>query len=238
MSLELRNYMVEALAKGSSKTDILETLLSAGWSELLISKTLEEFAGVDAQQIPVPAPTVAGQNLTIELCLYFILIMTLSMSAWELAQLLPTLIVQSGTLLWDDLNHLSNPQLWSAASLLINVPAFAYLDRMILKLVTTCPKKRQSPIRQVAFFIILSISIIAALFNLISILYNTLKSDFSFAFSHHLQVLGITFLIIVYCFSNMLSDDIQLIIPNPLRSRGAKDKLPPLLTWLRSVWPL
>ncbi|HEY9746943.1 MAG TPA: DUF5671 domain-containing protein [Oculatellaceae cyanobacterium] len=210
MSLELRHYVKEALGRGASKEAILETLSRSGWSEQVIRKTLEQFCGVDAQGVPIPAPRMQAHQIARDCFVYLLSFVTLCMSAIAL-----------GALLFELINHAipdpasrhawvgrANSISWAIAQLVVTLPCYLGLLRLIQLEIAKHPEKRESLIRKLIIYAILGITAVIGLGDLISTLTHFLQGELTWRFlAKAFVVMGISLVIFIYYLSEMRQDD-------------------------------
>lgn len=209
MSLELKQYIKEALGKGASRPMLEQTLSQSGWSDGVIQKTLDQFVGVDANGVPIPAPRMQAHQIARDLFVYMLILVTLSMNSFAL-----------GCLLFDLTNHyVPDPATshtyywgrsinWAIAQLVVAFPVFSLLTRMVQRDVINHPEKRESLIRKLLIYLILGITAVVGLGDLISTLTTFLQGELTLRFTAKaLVVLGIALLIFIYYLFEMRRDD-------------------------------
>lgn len=209
MSLELKQYIKEALGRGANRDALIRTLSQSGWSEGVIQKTLDQFVGVDDYGVPIPAPRMQAHQIARDLFIYLLVLVTLSMNALAL-----------GGLLFDLINHYLPDAAggyndywgrninWAIAQLIVAFPVFSLLTRLIQRDVTQHPEKRESLIRKLLIYFILGLTAIVGLGDLVSTLTTFLQGELTLRFMlKALVVLGISLLIFVYYLYEMRRDD-------------------------------
>jgi hypothetical protein len=209
MSLELKQYIKEALGRGASRETLQMTLTQAGWSEGVVQKTLDQFAGVDAQGVPIPAPRMQAHQIARDLFIYLLILVTLSMSGFAL-----------GGLLFELINHyILDPSIsvrynkswdinWAIAQLVVAFPVFSLLSGFIQKDIYHHPEKRESLIRKLLIYFILGLTAIIGLGDLVSTLTTFLQGEITLRFiAKALVVLGISSIIFIYYLCEMRRDD-------------------------------
>jgi hypothetical protein len=210
MSLELRNYVKEALGKGATKAAILTTLTESGWAESVIQKTLEQFSGVDAQGVPIPAPRMQAHQIAKDWFVYVLALVTLTMNAYALGALLFNLIDHAiadpaARNSWDYGTASIN---WAIAQLLITLPVYLKIQGVIQADIMQHPEKRESLIRKLLIYAILGITVLVGLGDAIGILNNFLSGELTLRFiAKAFVVLGLALLIFFYYLSEMRKDD-------------------------------
>lgn len=210
MSLELKQYIKDSLSRGASRDEIEQTLGQSGWSDGVIQKTLDQFVGVDAQGVPIPAPRMQAHQIARDLFIYMLILVTLSMNACALGGLLFELInryiPEAGRL--SHYYGYGGGINWAIAQLIVAFPAFTLLTRLVQKDVSQHPEKRESLIRKLLIYFILGITAVVSLGDLVSTLTTYLQGDVTLRFLlKALVVLGISLLIFIYYLFEMRRDD-------------------------------
>lgn len=205
MSLELKQYIREALTSGASLEEVVDTLTGAGWAEPVVRKTLEQFAGVDSRQVPIPAPRMQAHQLARDLFVYILILMTLTSTALALGHLLFDLINQS---FHENRYGYGDASLGSMALLIVTFPVFSLLSLFVQKDIAQFPQKRESIIRKLLIYTILAVTVIITLSDLTLVLHGFLKGDLSTPFLlRSAVVIGIALLIFANYFVEMKQDD-------------------------------
>jgi len=208
MSKELKTYIETALTKGVSKEQISETLTGSGWSKEVIYKMLGDYSGVDSMGIPVPAPKMQAHQISRDLFVYFIIFITLSMTACGVGGLFFECI---DYLFPENLVHSEfsyNDVSWAIAQLVIAFPILILLSNWINKNLLKHPEKRESLVRKLMIYFILTITAIVSIVDLVIVLTSFLKGDITIAFIlNALVVLVIALIIFSYYFYEVKEDD-------------------------------
>lgn len=208
MSLELKQYIKDALSHGASREQISSTLSQSGWADAVVQKTLEQFVGVDGHGVPIPAPRMQAHQIARDLCIYCLILVTLGLNSFALGGLLFELINHklpdaTGTFSSGDWK-LS----WAMAQLLVAFPVYTWLTHTIQRDVAGHPEKRESLIRKLMIYFILVITAIVGLGDLIQTLTIYLQGEMTMRFLAKAGVvLGITQLIFTYYLYEMRRDD-------------------------------
>ncbi len=211
MSLELRQYIKEALAKGASKEQIAETLTQSGWALGIVQKTLEQFTGVDPFGVPIPAARLQAHQIARDFFVYLLTFVTLNLIAFAFGTLCFELIEH-----WfPDVDTIyyssrigSRSFQWGLAQLIVVVPAFFFLERFTQQALERYPEKRESFIRKFLIYLILGMTVLVALCDLIFAVNSFLQGELTIRFAARAGViLGIASLIFSYYFLEMQRDD-------------------------------
>ncbi len=207
MSKELRKYIETALSKGASKEQITETLVSSGWSAEVIKKITSDFAAVDSFGIPVPAPKMQAHHVSRDLFVYFIIFITLSFSSFAVGSIFFELVDYFFKNLTGHRYSHTNIS-WALAQLIVAFPIFSLLSAWVNKNLEKYPEKRESLIRKLMIYFILTITAIVSISDLIIVLAGFLKGELTLTFIlDSLVVLGISILIFSYYFYEVRQDD-------------------------------
>lgn len=209
MSQELKKYIQDALGRGASQAEIAKTLGDSGWSDGVIQKTMDQFAGVDAYGVPVPAPRMQAHQIARDLCIYVLTFVTLSMSACALGGLLFDIInrwLPDAANQYHDFNN--SGVNWAIAQLVIAFPVYGWLSNVVNREVNRHPEKRESLIRKLLIYFIVVITAIVGLGDLVTTLYTFLSGEITMRFvMKALVVLGISGTVFLYYLAEMKRDD-------------------------------
>ena len=159
MSVEIRQYVREALAHGVARDKIREHLLSAGWRPAEIENALGAFAEIES---PVPVPRRRPYLSARETFFYLVLFVTLYATAVNVGVVLFQLINRE----FPDVrtafgarSDFSAPAVRSAvAAIVIAFPVFLFMARVIGRAIARDPEKRASKIRKWLTYITLFVS--------------------------------------------------------------------------------
>lgn len=208
MSKEVKKYIETALTKGASKEQVAETLIGSGWSKEVIYKLLGDYTGVDSMGIPVPAPKMQAHQISRDLFVYFIIFVTLSMTAGGVGGLFFEFIDYffEENLARNDFSFHSIS--WAIAQLIIAFPIYIILSGWINKNLLKHPEKRESLVRKLMIYFILTITAIVSITDLVIVLTSFLRGDITISFIlNALVVLVIAILIFAYYFYEVKEDD-------------------------------
>lgn len=180
---ELRDFVKEALGRGTSRGDIEQVLVQSGWSAAQVRAALGEFADVPfAVPVPRPRPYLDARDAF----LYLVLFGTLYVSA-----------VNLGSLLFEFINRafpdpaFANPTRaayaatalrWSIASLIVAVPVFLFVSSRTQRAIKADPGKRGSKIRRWLTYLTLTIASGVLIGDFITLVYNVLSGELSVRF--------------------------------------------------------
>lgn len=179
---DLEWFVREALAKGATKADVAKALAEAGWSPEQVRGVVEAYADVDFRvPVPKPRPYLSAR----EAFLYLVLFVALYLSAWHL-----------GSLLFDLVNHafpdpadppykvqsLGQSMRWSAASIIIAFPVFAFVARYLSKELARSPVKRLSAVRRWLTYLTLFVAAAVLVGDMITLVYNALGGELTVRF--------------------------------------------------------
>jgi hypothetical protein len=212
MSQELKQYIKAALEQGADREQITNTLTVSGWAEPVVLKTLEQFVGVDAHGVPIPAPRMQAHQIARDIFVYSLILITLGLNAFALGGLLFNLIehyVPDAMTNRYYFNSMDRGISWAIAQLFIAFPVYSGLTYWVQKDVQQFPQKRESLIRKLLIYGILGITAVVGLGDLITTLTTYLQGDMTDRFAlKALVVLGISSLIFIYYLFEMRRDDV------------------------------
>ncbi len=207
MSLELKHYVKDAMGRGASREALTRTLLSAGWSADVIQKTLDQFAGVDEQGVPIPAPRMQAHQIARDIFVYFLILVTLSMAVSAVLGLFFDMI---NYWLPDpvDSRYYHHDISWAIAMLLVAFPTYTGLNVWLNRHIAQHAEKRESLIRKLMTYFILGVTAIASLVDLICTLTTFLEGDLTARFvAKAATVLLVSAITFAYYFLEMRRDD-------------------------------
>lgn len=206
MSRELQQYIEDALRAGADKPTVEATLVGAGWMPDVVSKTLAQYAGLDAKGLLVPVPRLGIHHLFRDLFVYLLILITLTMGCFALGTLLFNLIdrwVPDPTV-HDALHTIS----WAVAQLVVTAPTFFWLSVWLKRHVGQFPQKRESLIRKLMIYLLLFTAAMVTLGDLIAALTSFLEGELTTRFlCKALVVLGLSVSVFAYYLLEMRGDD-------------------------------
>ena len=209
MSSELKRYVEKALAQGAAKPEIRQTLVTAGWAQRVVDKMLDQYTGVDAHGLAIPAPQLQAHHLARDLFLYCLSLVTLVMSAIALGGLLFEII---DALLPDPAIYgyaVQHSRIsWAIAQLVIAFPVYLGLARWIGRDVERAPQKRESLLRKLMIYLILVVTAVTSLGDLVGVLTRLLEGELTLRYcAQSAVVLVISLLIFLYYREEVQRDD-------------------------------
>ena len=209
MSKELRQYIHEALKSGQDKNTVKQQLATSGWSNEVVDKLLEQYVGVDAHNLPIPAPTLSAHHLARDLFVYLLLYVTLCISVFSLGTLLFDWV---DTLVPDALNsnhHWYGHSLnWAIACLMTAFPVFLGLNHWLGKSIEQHPEKRESFVRKLMIYWLLIKTAIICLCDLIWVVTAFLDGDLALnSIAKTVIIIGICGGIFVHYLMEVRRDD-------------------------------
>lgn len=179
---ELERYVRDALAAGMPRPQVEATLLGAGWGQAQVRAALAGYADIAG---PVPVPRPRRQLSAREAFEYLLLFATLYLSAWHL-----------GSLLFDLINHAfpdpadagyaaqwrSRSMRFSAASIIIAFPVFAFVAWLLSRELARSPIKRLSAVRRWLTYLTLFVAAGFLIGDLTALVYNLLGGELGVRF--------------------------------------------------------
>ena len=140
--------MREALAHGTPRHAIKDTLLEAGWREDQVESALAAYAPSDFPiPVPVPKPYLSAR----EAFIYLVLFTTLYLTTFNLGRLIfqfANLAFPDPGALYETAQSARDAIRFSVASLVIAFPIFMYLSVLIGRSIKRDPSKRSSKVRK------------------------------------------------------------------------------------------
>ena len=182
MASELESFVREALMKGASKDRIAATLGEAGWSSEQVSRALLAYADTEFV-VPVPRPraTLSAR----EAFFYLVLFASLYTAAWSLGDLLFEMLNRALPDAADPAymaTRLDESMRWSTASLIIALPLYLWIARLLAREVTRDPLARLSPVRRWLTYLTLFLASIALVSDMITLVYHLLGGEITLRF--------------------------------------------------------
>lgn len=186
---DLERFVTAALIHGSTKPDIEQGLLQAGWPPEQVRGALGLFADI---AFPVPIPKPRPYMSAREAFSYLLLFTTLYLSAYYLGCLLFELV----DLAFPDAasnNYWRSPMetiRWSASSIVVAFPIFLLLSRNIYRGLAQNPIKRLSAVRRSLTYLTLFITAGFLIGDLTTLVYNALGGELTVRFLLKVLIVG------------------------------------------------
>ena len=186
---ELLSFVKEALAHGTPRAAIKDTLLEAGWRADQIEGALASYAPTDFPiPVPVPKPYLSAR----EAFIYLVLFTTLYLTTFSLGRLIFQFInlgLPDPAAYYDYVDSARQAIRFSVASLIIAFPIFMYLSVLIGRSIQRDPGKRTSKIRKWLTYMTLFVAAAVIIGDLTALVYSFLGGELSLRFA--LKVLTI-----------------------------------------------
>jgi hypothetical protein len=175
---ELTTFVKEALTEGVPRAEIEGILLKSGWSKRQARDALATFADVT---FPTPVPRPRPYTDAREAFLYGLLFVSLYVSAYHLGVLIFAFIERAFP------QVVSAPSLreairWPASALVVALPVFIYVSRLIDREVRLDPSKRASEIRSKLTYFTLFVSAAVMIGILAGLVYSFLGGELTIRF--------------------------------------------------------
>ena len=188
---ELELFVREALGRGARREAVEAALASAGWPPEQVRSVLAGYADID---FPVPVPRPQPYLSPRDAFLYLLLFAALYLSAWHL-----------GSLLFDLINHAfpdaadaawmvdgrMQSMRWSVASLVIAMPVFLFVARLLAREERANPARRLSAVRRWLTYLTLFVAATVLICDLIALVYNVLGGEITVRFLLKVLVVGV-----------------------------------------------
>lgn len=180
---DLDIFVRDALARGATRESIASTLASAGWSAAQTTRALSAYADVD-YVVPVPRPRASLSAR--EAFFYLLMFAALYMVAWHLGSLLFDLLDRALPDAADAVDRFGGYQRNSmrrhAASLIVALPVYLWMARIVARDVTRDPLRRLSPVRRWLTYLTLFIAAIAMICDMVALVDNMLGGELTTRF--------------------------------------------------------
>ncbi len=180
---ELLSFVKEALAHGTPRNAIKDTLLEAGWRVDQVESALAAYAPTDFPiPVPVPKPYLSAR----EAFIYLVLFTTLYLTAFNLGRLIfqfANLAFPDPAALYDVANSAREGIRFSVASLIIAFPIFLYLSLLIGRSIKRDPSKRASKVRKWLTYMTLFVAAAVIIGDLTALVYGFLGGELSLRFA-------------------------------------------------------
>jgi hypothetical protein len=178
-STELTRFVRDALTRGVPRSQVEEVLLEAGWSNAQAGEALAAFADVT---FPVPVPRPRPSTDAREAFLYGVLFVTMFVSAYNLGGLAFVLIDRAFPLETETVTPLREAMRWSVSMLIVAVPVFFFLTRLINRELRLDPGKRISEMRRKLTYLTLFISAFVLIGSFAGLVYSFLGDELTTRF--------------------------------------------------------
>jgi len=178
---ELHDFVKEALAAGTSRTDVEGALVQAGWGAARARAALAEFADV-AFPIPVPRPRPSLDAR--DAFFYLVLFGTLYICAFNLGSLVFEFINRAfpDPAFQRNANLAAQNLRWSIAALIVATPVFLFVSSLVGRAIRQDPVKRGSKVRRWLAYLTLTIASGVLVGDFITLVFNVLAGELSARF--------------------------------------------------------
>jgi len=177
-SEDLTTFVNEALTRGVPRSEIEGVLLKAGWSKTQVSDALAAFAEVTfAIPVPKPRPYTDAR----EAFLYGLLFVALAFSAYNLGMLVFSFIEQAFPLA-DSVTSLRESTRGPTSVLVVALPVFLYVSRLVNRDARLDPSKRVSKSRSQMTYITLFVCASVVIGILAGLVYSFLGGELTIRF--------------------------------------------------------
>ena len=177
MSTDITDFVRRALEAKIGRDEIGKALAAAKWPEHEIKSALGAFADVPFPiAVPRPRPYLSARDVFT----YLVLFCALYASVWYIVQLLFAFIdkaipdVASGSYGYD---YQDSTIRWDIAGLIVSVPLFLFMFRLVSRRIAHDPMARESRPRKWLTYITLALAVSAMAGDLANIVYSALSGD-------------------------------------------------------------
>ena len=189
-SKELDGFVREALARGAGRDAVAGTLAQAGWPADQVTEALSRYPHVAfGVPVPQPRPMLSARDAFLHLVLF----MSLYVAAWQLGSLLFDLV----NLALPDpadpdyrVQGIGQSMRWSASSVVIAFPLFAFLAHRLSRELRRDPNKRRSQVRRWLTYMTLFLATAVLAADLVTLVYNVLGGELSARFLLKVLIAG------------------------------------------------
>jgi heme A synthase len=207
---ELLSFVKEALANGLPREQIEDALLRAGWRSDQVKNALAAFA---ENEFPIPVPKPRPYISAREAFMYLILFTTLYISAYNIGKLVFQFInraLPDPAAPANFAEYTTQAIRWSVASLIIALPVFLYVFRLLIHTVKRDPSKRASKVRKWMTYMTLFIAAGVTIGALITLVYNFLAGELTLRFLLKFLTVGfISIALFGYYLWDLRQDDLE-----------------------------
>jgi hypothetical protein len=175
---DLTTFVKEALTRGVPRAEIEDILFRAGWSMKQVSGALASFADIT---FPIPVPKPRSYTDAREAFLYGLLFVALSLSAYHLGMLIFRFVEQAFPLA-DRVASLREATRWPIAVLVVALPVFFYVSRLVNRDARLDPSRRASKSRSQMTYITLFVCASVVIGVLAGLVYNFLGGELTIRF--------------------------------------------------------
>ena len=202
--IELVEFVRDALARGSTRAEIEQVLLRAGWSRELVDTAVRAYADVE---FPIPVPKPKSYLSAREAFFYLLLFTTLYISAYNIGvaifQYINRAFPDPAADISSYASYMRQELRWALSSLIVSFPVFLYLSAIVERSVRQDPGKRHSNVRRWLMYLTVFAAASVLIGDFITLVYNALGGELTTRFV--LKVLTIA-VIAGTVFSYYLSD--------------------------------
>lgn len=175
---DLAVFVRDALARGVARADIQRTLAQAGWSDQQVTEALAAWADV---AFPVPVPRPRASTDAREAFLYVLMTLVLGLAAYNVGAFLFELIEYAFPI-GSDRDFFAEHIRWPVAILVVAMPVFFYVLRLINRDLRMDPGKRASRNRVQTTYIALFICASIVIGVMAGVVYNFLGGELTTRF--------------------------------------------------------
>jgi Domain of unknown function (DUF5671) len=179
---ELLQFVKDALAHGTPRNAIKDTLLEAGWREDQVESALAAFA---PSNFPIPVPVPKPYLSAREAFIYLVLFTTLYLTTFHLGRLIFQFInlgLPDPAAYYEYADSARQAIRFSVASLIIAFPIFMTLSVIIGRSIKRDPSKRASKVRKWLTYMTLFVAAAIIIGDLTWLVYSFLGGEMSLRF--------------------------------------------------------
>jgi len=185
----LTAFVEAALRAGTSRGEIGNALIAAGWPADQIAEGIGSFAEVD---FIVPVPKPKAQLLARDAFLYLVMFTALYLSAFYLGDLLFQFVnLAFPDELEDRVEYVYSQIRWATSTIIVAFPIFVYVSYRTLNEIALDATRRTSSVRRWLTYLTLFVAAFIIVGDLISLVFNLLSGGLSARFLLKTIIVGL-----------------------------------------------
>jgi len=188
MNSQINDFVHEALHRGVSREDIARGLLKGGWTQKEINAALDAYVECDLP-LPVPRKRVTGSAK--DAFLFLMLFSALYTMAFALGSVLFDLINISLPTPGETSTRWIVSLRYGIASVVVSLPIFLFMSRVIARESQRNPGQRISPVRRWLTYLTLFIASASIVSDLIALIVRFLSGDLTLRFGLKVVVVAV-----------------------------------------------
>jgi len=188
MNSLISNFVHDALSRGVSREDIIQSLRDGGWDAKEINAALDAFV---ESELPVPVPRKRVSSSPKEAFLFLMLFAALYTTAFALGAVLFDLINITMPLPGEAAQRAIISLRYGLASVIVAFPIFLFMCRIVSREALKNPGQRISPVRRWLTYMTLFVASVSIVADLITLIIRFLEGDITPRFCLKVAVVAI-----------------------------------------------